>query len=145
MIEKKTHYLKSVFLFLIIILPLKWNVGMDNETLKKPREFLYHKLDSLEGFEVKARTAEITELDGSSVLKIDGMIVFSGQKFSDASIEVEILAQGSCYPGIAFRIELPLKAGHHKIAAELKVTEPFGWGLIVTLNGQNLHLQPPED
>jgi hypothetical protein len=104
MIDKKTHYLKSVFLFLIIILPLKWNAAVDNETLKKPKEFLYHKLDSLEGFEVKARTAEITELNGSPVLKLDGMIVFSKQKFSDASIEVEILAQGACYPGIAFRI-----------------------------------------
>lgn len=77
---------------------------MDNKTLKKPKELLYHKLDSLHDFEVKARTAEITELEGSPVLKLDGMIVFSKQKFSDASIEVEVLAQGSCYPGIAFRI-----------------------------------------
>lgn len=78
----------------MVMLPLKGNTG----------ELLFHKLDSLTGFEVKARTAEITALDGSSVLKLDGMIVVAEQTFSDVRIEVEILVRESCYPGIAFRI-----------------------------------------
>ena len=71
---------------------------------QKNNDIFFHKLDSLEGFEVKARSSEITKLDGQSVLKLDGMIVLSEQNISDACIEVEILAEESCYSGIAFRI-----------------------------------------
>lgn len=77
---------------------------MDNKTMNKTGEIFYHKLDSLAGFQVKARTAEITEMDGGSVLRLDGMIVLPEQTFSDVAIEVEILAPEACYPGIAFRI-----------------------------------------
>jgi hypothetical protein len=71
---------------------------------QKNRDIFHHKLDSLEEFEVKARSCEITKIDGQSVLKLDGMIVLSEHNISDACIKVEILAQESCYPGIAFRI-----------------------------------------
>jgi hypothetical protein len=94
MMSKKTNHLGAVLLFLMVMLPLKGNTG----------ELLFHKLDSLTGFEVKARTAEITALDGCPVLKLDGMIVVAEQTFSDVRIEVEILVRESCYPGIAFRI-----------------------------------------
>ncbi len=93
-------YLKAVFFFCIIILFIACNIGMN----KKDQKLFFHPLNSLTGFEVRARSSEITELDGQSVLKLDGMIVFSEPIISDASIEVEILAQESCYPGIAFRI-----------------------------------------
>jgi hypothetical protein len=43
------------------------------------------------------------------------------------------------------QIELPLKAGDHKIAAEIKQTEAFGWGLIISLNGQKLNMKPIEE
>ena len=104
MTDQKTDHFKKVFLFLIIILTLKWTMAMDNKTVNMPGDILFHKLDSLEGFEVKARKAEIKEVNGSPALELDGMIVFPNQKLSDAHIEVEILARGSCYPGIAFRI-----------------------------------------
>jgi hypothetical protein len=71
---------------------------------KKHQELFYHPLNSLTGFDEKARSCEIIEFDGQSILKLDGMIIFSKQIISDASIEVEILAQESCYSGIAFRL-----------------------------------------
>ena len=97
------NHSKIVIVFLFILLPIQWNLAMDNYILKKTDEFLNHKLDSLEGFEVKARTAEITGFEGFSALKLDGMILFPGQTFTDACIEVEILAREACYPGIVFR------------------------------------------
>ena len=35
-------------------------------------------------------------------------------------------------------------AGHHKMEAVLRLTEPFGWGLIVTLAGKGVRLLPTE-
>ena len=64
----------------------------------------YHKLDSLTGFKVKAKTTEIVKINGTSALKLNGMIVFPRQNLKDASIEVEMLAKDSCYPGIIFRM-----------------------------------------
>jgi hypothetical protein len=36
-------------------------------------------------------------------------------------------------------------AGSHELEAVLRRTEPFGWGLIVTLAGNGIHLLPPEE
>ncbi len=96
----KNKYLSILLLLLVVVMSIKCS----DSTNKKDRYLFYHKLDSLEGFESKARTIEMSELDGLSVMKLDGMIVFPEQDISDASIEVEILAQEPCYPGIAFRI-----------------------------------------
>jgi hypothetical protein len=93
-------FLKIIFFALILILSINCNDRMN----QKNSDIFHHKLDSLEGFEVKAISSEITKIDGQSVLKLDGMIVLSEHNISDACIEVEILAQESCYPGIAFRI-----------------------------------------
>jgi len=94
------NFLKIILLALILILYINCNDRMN----QKNSDIFHHKLDSLEGFEVKARSSEITKIDGQSVLKLDGMIVLHEHNISDARIEVEILAQESCYPGIAFRI-----------------------------------------
>jgi len=92
--------LNTAILFCIIILSITCNIGMN----KKHQELFYHPLDSLTGFDVKARSSEIIEFDGQSILKLDGKIIFSEQIISDASIEVEILARESCYSGIVFRL-----------------------------------------
>lgn len=34
-------------------------------------------------------------------------------------------------------VRMPPVAGVHELAAEVKVTEPFGWGLAVTLRVDN--------
>jgi hypothetical protein len=38
-----------------------------------------------------------------------------------------------------------LGAGRHRLDAALRLTEPFGWGLMVVLGGGKVRLLPPEE
>jgi hypothetical protein len=67
------------------------------------KEFFSHRLDTLEGLEITAGTAEIVEDQGGRVLQLDGLVLVPGLELADAGIEVEVCAPAPCYPGIAFR------------------------------------------
>jgi hypothetical protein len=54
-----------------------------------------------------------------------------------------ILLQGWVQPE-SNRLIRHTVAGNHKLEAVLRVTEPFGWGLIVTLGGGKVDLLPVE-
>jgi hypothetical protein len=42
----------------------------------------------------------------------------------------------------AHTVHLPLEPGLHQLSATLKVTEPFGWGMILALRGEGIQLLP---
>ncbi len=71
-----------------------------------PFETLYASkpLDSIEGLELHASTAEVVELAGAAALRLEGMVLLPELKLVNAGIEVEILAEQPCYPGIVFRL-----------------------------------------
>ncbi|MCP4219659.1 MAG: hypothetical protein GY765_33815 [bacterium] len=96
--------LKTALLLSLMVFALKWNIAMDNKNMEKNTIPFYHKLDTMNGFEVNAKTAEIAKPDNGYALKLEGMILFPDQKFRDARIEVEVFAQQPCYPGIIFRL-----------------------------------------
>jgi len=52
-----------------------------------------------------ARQAEITTFLGSPALCLDGLVVFPNFELTCGLIEVEIAAEKSCYPGVAFRVQ----------------------------------------
>ncbi len=106
--NQKKHLLKALLLFLLLLHPLTRSMAMDGKTERKTTdsktgEHLFHKLDSLEGLKVMARTAEITPVEDGQALELDGLVLFPGQEHGDVGIEVDILAREACYPGIIFR------------------------------------------
>ena len=86
------------------------------------------------------------ELEGSRELQLgigfsdevqvflDSQPIFSGANtFKGFTDE---LSRGWVVPGLE-KVNLKLAAGRHELAVEIKVTEPFGWGMIVTLEEKN--------
>ncbi|MFC1662001.1 hypothetical protein ACFL3S_11225 [Gemmatimonadota bacterium] len=61
-------------------------------------------LESLDGLEIHASAAEIVRVGGESVLSLDGLVVHPSFDLQEACVEVEVLAKGSCYPGIGFHL-----------------------------------------
>jgi hypothetical protein len=72
-------------------------------------------------------------------LSLDGELLFEGTHVFSGFENLE--TRGWVQPGST----LPLKhisAGRHELEAVLRVTEPFGWGLIVGLEGGGVRLLP---
>jgi hypothetical protein len=68
------------------------------------RHLFVHALDALDGLELHATMARITEEDGVKALELNGMVLVPDLAAEDVGIEVEIYAPAPCYPGIAFRL-----------------------------------------
>jgi hypothetical protein len=62
-------------------------------------------LSSLQECRCLARQADITTFSGRPVLRLDGLILFPEIELISGLVEVEIAAEKSCYPGVAFRIQ----------------------------------------
>jgi hypothetical protein len=72
-------------------------------------------------------------------LSLDGEVLFEGSHtFSGFETEE---ARGWVRSGNN-RLVHHIGGGRHELEAVLRVTEPFGWGLIVTLGGGEIHLLP---
>ena len=74
-------------------------------------------------------------------LELDGQVIFSGENtfkgFEDCA------ARGYAESGTqSLRQVLP--PGAHRLAATLRVSEPFGWGLALAVHGERLHWLPVE-
>jgi hypothetical protein len=61
-------------------------------------------LTELRQLEVHASEAEVVTWHGLEALKLNGLVLARDLNVADASIEVDIGAEGSCYPGVAFRV-----------------------------------------
>jgi len=61
-------------------------------------------LTNLEALDVHARVAEVVTWCGRRALRLDGLALVPDLEVREASIEVEIWAEGACYPGIVFRV-----------------------------------------
>ena len=68
---------------------------------------LIYENDLSEAGEFKrfARQAETAAFLGSPALCLDGLVVFPHLELTCGLIEVEIAAEKSCYPGVAFRVQ----------------------------------------
>lgn len=75
-------------------------------------------------------------------LSLDGELLFEGTH-TFAGFESEE-ARGWVRP-LENRLVRRTGAGRHTLEAVLRVTEPFGWGLIVTLGGGEVRLLPTEE
>lgn len=64
-------------------------------------------LDTTEGFTEHVSSAEVVEVEGGPALKLEGMVLAPEIEAGDVGIEVEILAEQPCYPGIVFRFADP--------------------------------------
>jgi hypothetical protein len=73
-------------------------------------------------------------------LAVDGDPVFAGTNTFKGFGNYE--ERGYAHLG-AHSVRLTLEPGIHHLAATLKVTEVFGWGLIVALRGEGIELLPP--
>jgi hypothetical protein len=67
-------------------------------------QLFVHPLDTLDGLELHAATAQIAEVDGKAALELDGVALVPELELGDVGIQVEILAPAPCYPGIVFRL-----------------------------------------
>ena len=74
-------------------------------------------------------------------LNLDGELLFEGSHFFSGFESRE--TRGWVHPE-SNRMIRHLGAGVHQLEAVLRVTEPFGWGLIVTLGGGKVNLLPVE-
>jgi hypothetical protein len=74
-------------------------------------------------------------------LDLDGQVIFSGENtfkgFQDRT------ARGYAELGIQ-SLRQDLSPGMHCLAATLRVSEPFGWGLALAAHGEGLHWLPAE-
>ncbi len=61
-------------------------------------------LTNLEALDVHARVAEVVTWRGRRALRLDGLALVPDLEVREASVEVEIWAEGACYPGIVFRV-----------------------------------------
>ena len=74
-------------------------------------------------------------------LELDDEVIFTGentfQGFEDRA------ARGYVEPGHSSLLR-PLEVGTHCLAATLKVSEGFGWGLVLAAQGRGLRWLPAE-
>jgi len=70
-------------------------------------------------------------------LELDGEILFEGSNTFGGFADYE--ARGYSYQG-KYAVGRMLSKGVHRLTARLKVTEPFGWGLVAALVGQGVRL-----
>ena len=72
-------------------------------------------------------------------LELDGEVVFGGSNtfagFADYG------ARGYAYAGMN-SVARRVSKGVHRLRARSRGTEPFGWGLVVAISGQDLRLLP---
>jgi hypothetical protein len=75
------------------------------------------------------------------LLELDGQAIFQGENtfhgFADRA------ARGYAEPGMHALVQT-LSLGTHRLAATLKVSEGFGWGLVLAVQGEDLHWLPAE-
>jgi hypothetical protein len=62
------------------------------------------ELTDLDRLDMQARSAELVTWQGCRALRLDGLALVPGLEVLDAAIELEIGAEGPCYPGIAFGV-----------------------------------------
>ena len=74
-------------------------------------------------------------------LELDGSVVYRGEN-TFGGFENRA-ARGYVEMGTASHRQI-LPAGNHSLAAELEVTEGFGWGILLTASRPGLHWLPPE-
>ena len=60
-------------------------------------------IDSIDELTQHASTAEVVEVLGGRALRLEGLLLVPGVELDNVGIEVEILAEKACYPGIVFR------------------------------------------
>jgi hypothetical protein len=99
-----------------------------------------HLTRRFETFEEGAVTFEFGFSDALS-LELDGQVIFSGENtfkgFEDRA------ARGYAESGMQ-SLQQDLSPGTHHLAATLRVSEPFGWGLALAAHGEGLHWLPVE-
>ncbi|MFC1850672.1 hypothetical protein ACFL27_10810 [candidate division CSSED10-310 bacterium] len=72
-------------------------------------------------------------------LELDDQLIFEGTNtFKDFSNRA---ARGYAELG-AFSRQHVVSAGHHCLTARLRMSEPYGWGLILAVLGDHIHWQP---
>jgi hypothetical protein len=73
------------------------------------------------------------------VLRLDGVLLFEGlNEFKGFD---EPADRGWVEVGPA-AVRARVEAGEHELEATLRMTEPFGWGHIITMTGQDLRFLP---
>ncbi len=72
------------------------------DTLLAETPFFEEKFQGPGGLVGPARTAEYLVRDGGPVLRLEGLLFLKELRREDFRLEVEILAEGPCYPGVAF-------------------------------------------
>ncbi len=72
-------------------------------------------------------------------LELDGKVVFQGSNAFAGFADYQ--ARGYAYHDRDV-VRLRISKGVHRLAARLKVTEPFGWGLILAVQGHDVSLLP---
>jgi hypothetical protein len=72
-------------------------------------------------------------------LELDGEVVFEGSNTFAGFADYE--ARGYAYDG-QHAVRTKVSRGIHRLTARLKVTEPFGWGLIVAVKGPQVSWLP---
>lgn len=86
-----------------VVVQMHFSFAEDQVVARQP--FWEHALDRPSGLRLEARTAEVVEKGGKPALKLDGLVLIEGLRRADFRAEVEVLAEGSCYPGIVFHAQ----------------------------------------
>jgi len=97
---------------------------------------LTRQFEALSRGELELRLGFSDELS----LELDGEVLFEGGNTFAGFADYE--ARGYAYAG-KHAVRRAVSEGTHRLAATLKVTEPFGWGLIVAVKGQEVRWLPP--
>ncbi|MBP7866622.1 MAG: nuclear transport factor 2 family protein [Acidobacteria bacterium] len=83
-----------------VVVQMHFSFAEDQVAARRP--FWEHALDGVAGLKLEARTAEVVEKDGTPALRLDGLVLIEDLRRADFRAEVEVLAEGACYPGIVF-------------------------------------------
>ena len=96
---------------------------------------LTRQFEALSRAELELRFGFSDELS----LEVDGEVVFEGSNTFTGFADYE--ARGYAYVG-KHAIRTTVSTGVHTLTARLKVTEPFGWGLVAAVVGQEVRWLP---
>jgi hypothetical protein len=100
--QQVRHTLGVVWALTMVCCLLVIMACVPNETVVA--SYPLNSIDSIDELAQQATTAEVAKVAGGPALKLEGLLLVPEVELTNLGVEVEILAEQACYPGIVFRL-----------------------------------------
>lgn len=121
--------------FLPLVFVLCGGFDMPAEESQSTQLPYFHSFSDLDGLEVHAREASIVTDEYGTAVRLDGTTLFEGTHTFTGFDTIETRGWVRLSDHL---VSVEAGPGRHQIEVTLGVTEPFGWGFGVTLQGEGV-------